>query len=45
MTAEVAEVGITDKIIRRTVTVHGIIAFIFNTAPVALMVNIAASAI
>lgn len=45
MTAQVADVGITDKIIRRTVTVHGIIAFVFNTALVALMVNIAASAI
>ncbi|MDO9298027.1 DUF1345 domain-containing protein [Bradyrhizobium sp.] len=45
MTAQVADVGITDKMIRRTVTVHGIISFVFNTALVALMVNIAASAI
>ena len=45
MTAQVSDVGITDKIIRRTATVHGIISFIFNTALVALMVNIAASAI
>jgi uncharacterized membrane protein len=45
MTAQVSDVGITDKIIRRTVTVHGIISFVFNTALVALMVNIAASAI
>ena len=45
MTAQVSDVGITDKIIRRTATVHGIISFMFNTALLALMVNIAASAI
>jgi uncharacterized membrane protein len=45
MTAQVSDVGITDKTIRRTATVHGIISFIFNTALLALMVNIAASAI
>jgi uncharacterized membrane protein len=45
MTAQVSDVGITDKVIRRTVTVHGIISFLFNTALLALMVNIAASAI
>jgi uncharacterized membrane protein len=45
MTAQVSDVGITDKIIRRTATVHGIIAFAFNTALLALTVNIAASAI
>jgi uncharacterized membrane protein len=45
MTAQVSDVGITDKIIRRTATAHGIVSFIFNTALVALMVNIAASAI
>ncbi len=45
MTAQVSDVGITDKIIRRTATVHGIISFVYNTALVALMVNIAASVI
>jgi uncharacterized membrane protein len=45
MTAQVSDVGITDKIIRRTATVHGIVSFVYNTALVALMVNIAASAI
>src|SRR6202166_1486073 len=45
MTAQVSDVGISDKTIRRTVTAHGIISFVFNTALVALMVNIAASAI
>ena len=45
MTAQVSDVGITDRIIRRTATAHGIVSFIYNTALVALMVNIAASAI
>lgn len=45
MTAQVSDVGITNKTIRRTATVHGIISFFFNTALLALMVNIAASAI
>jgi uncharacterized membrane protein len=45
MTAQVSDVGITDKTIRRTATVHGLISFVYNTALVALMVNIAASAI
>jgi uncharacterized membrane protein len=45
MTAQVSDVGITDKTIRRTATAHGVISFIYNTALVALMVNIAASAI
>src|SRR5258705_1246189 len=45
MTAQVSDVGITDRIIRRTATVHGIISFVFNTALLALMVHIAASAI
>ena len=45
MTAQVSDVGVTDRIIRRTATAHGIISFIYNTALVALMVNIAASAI
>ena len=45
MTAQVSDVGITDKTLRRTATAHGIISFFFNTALLALMVNIAASAI
>ncbi len=45
MTAQVSDVGITDKTIRRTVTAHGIVSFLYNTALLALMVNIAASAI
>jgi uncharacterized membrane protein len=45
MTAQVSDVGITDKTIRRTATAHGIVSFVYNTALVALMVNIAASVI
>jgi len=45
MTAQVSDVGISDRIIRRTATAHGIISFIYNTALLALTVNIAASAI
>jgi len=45
MTAQVSDVGITDRTIRRTATAHGVASFVFNTALVALMVNIAASAI
>jgi uncharacterized membrane protein len=45
MTAQVSDVAITDRTIRRTATAHGIVSFIFNTALLALMVNFAASAI
>jgi uncharacterized membrane protein len=45
MTAQVSDVGITDKTIRRTATGHGIISFVYNTALLALTINIAASAI
>lgn len=45
MTAQVSDVGITDRIIRRTATAHGVVSFIFNTALLALTVNIAASAL
>jgi uncharacterized membrane protein len=45
MTSQVSDVGITSKEIRRTVTAHGVVAFLFNAALLALTVNIAASAI
>lgn len=45
MTSQVSDVGITTKAIRRTVAVHGVIAFFFNAALLALLVNIAASAL
>jgi uncharacterized membrane protein len=45
MTSQVSDVCITSKRIRRVVTAHGVIAFVFNVALLALTVNIAASAI
>jgi uncharacterized membrane protein len=45
MTSQVSDVGITSKEIRRAVAAHGIVAFMFNAALLALTVNIAASAI
>jgi uncharacterized membrane protein len=45
MTAQVSDVGITSKMIRRTATAHGIVSFVFNTALLALTINIAASLI
>jgi uncharacterized membrane protein len=45
MTSQVSDVSVTSKRIRRTVAAHGIVAFLFNAALLALTVNIAASAI
>jgi uncharacterized membrane protein len=45
MTSQVSDVGITSKLIRRTATAHGVIAFFFNAALLALTINLAASAI
>jgi uncharacterized membrane protein len=45
MTCQVSDVAVASKPIRRTVSAHGIVAFFFNAALLALMVNIAASAI
>ena len=45
MTSQVSDVGITDKQIRRTAAAHGVIAFFFNAALLALTINLAASAI
>lgn len=45
MTAQVSDVGITDKIIRRTAALHGIASFFFNTALLALTINIIAGAL
>jgi uncharacterized membrane protein len=45
MTSQVSDVGVRGKPIRRTVTAHGILSFVFNTALLALTINIAASAI
>lgn len=40
MTAQVSDVQITSKVIRRMTTVHGAIAFFFNVTVLALTVNI-----
>jgi|ERR1044071_133844 uncharacterized membrane protein len=40
MTSQVSDVVITSKVIRRIVTVHGVLAFFFNVAVFALTVNI-----
>jgi len=45
MTSQVSDVAVACKPIRRTVTAHGVISFFFNATLVALLVNIAASAI
>jgi uncharacterized membrane protein len=45
MTSQVSDVAVSCRPIRRTVTAHGVISFIFNAALLALTVNIAASAI
>jgi uncharacterized membrane protein len=45
MTSQVSDVAISSRSIRRTAAAHGIVSFVFNTALLALTVNIAASAI
>jgi uncharacterized membrane protein len=45
MTSQVSDVAVTSPRIRRTVTAHGVVSFLFNAALLALTVNIAASAI
>ena len=45
MTSQVSDVGVTSKQIRRTVTAHGIVSFLFNVALVALTINVAAGAL
>jgi uncharacterized membrane protein len=45
MTSQVSDVAVSCKPIRRTVAAHGILSFMFNTALLALTVNIAAGAI
>ena len=45
MCAQVSDVTVSSKVIRRTVLVHSVISFLFNAALLALTVNIAASAI
>jgi uncharacterized membrane protein len=45
MTSQVSDVAVASRTIRRTVIAHGVVSFFFNVALLALMVNIAASAI
>ena len=45
MTSQVSDVGVTAKTVRRTVAAHGVISFVFNTALLALSINLAASAL
>ena len=45
MTFQVSDVGVTSRSIRRTVLAHAIISFLYNMALLAIMVNIAASAV
>src|SRR5262249_46856889 len=43
--SQVSDVAISCKPIRRTVTAHGVLSFVFNAALLALTINIAARAI
>ena len=43
MTSQVSDVAITSQDLRRLVTAHGVLSFVFNAALLALMVNLAAS--
>jgi uncharacterized membrane protein len=45
MTSQVSDVAVTARPIRRVVAAHGVIAFVFNVALLALTINLAASAI
>jgi len=42
---EVSDVAVTSRTIRRTVTAHGLVAFVFNVTMIALTVSIAGDAI
>jgi len=45
MTSQVSDIGVTNRMIRRIVTAHGVVSFVFNATLLALTVNLAASAI
>lgn len=45
MCAQVSDVTVSSKVIRRTVLAHSVLSFVYNAALLALMVNIAAGAI
>jgi len=43
MTFQVSDVAVTNRAIRRLVVAHGILSFVYNTAILALTVNLASS--
>jgi uncharacterized membrane protein len=45
MTFQVSDVQVTNRSIRRAVLAHGIVAFLFNVALLAIIINVAAGAI
>ena len=45
MTCQTADIGITDSVLRRAATLHGVVAFFFNLGVLALAVNVVASAL
>jgi uncharacterized membrane protein len=45
MTSQVSDVAVTSKEVRRIVTAHGVLSFVFNAALLALTVNLAAGAL
>jgi len=45
MTSQVSDVAVTNKELRRIVTAHGVLSFVFNAALLALTVNLAAGAL
>ena len=45
MTSQVSDVAVTSREVRRIVTAHGVLSFVFNAALLALTVNLAAGAL
>ena len=45
MTSQVSDVTVNSKVLRRTVTAHSLLSFVFNLTLLALAVNLAASSI
>ena len=45
MTSQVSDVAVTSRPLRRLTLIHGVLAFIFNVAVLALSINIIASVI
>jgi uncharacterized membrane protein len=45
MTSQVADVAIASRTMRRLTMIHGILAFLFNIAVLALSINIIASVV